>query len=56
MDSHSVVELVALAFVVTVTAIAWWRTWRQPDDDRPASPEHEAERTTLSVDLRDRDS
>lgn len=52
MDS---LELIALCFVVIVTAVACWRTWRRSDDHAPPADEREQERTTLSVDLRDRD-
>jgi hypothetical protein len=52
MDS---LELISLVFVVIVTAVAWWRTWRRLDDHDPSAEEREKERTTLSVDLRDRE-
>jgi hypothetical protein len=55
MDSHSIVELIALCFVVIVTAIACWRTSRRGDDHAPPADDREQERTTLSVDLRDRE-
>jgi hypothetical protein len=54
MDS---LEVAALCFVVIVTAVAWWRTWHRGDDPDPDPPaeQGEHERTTLSVDLRDRE-
>jgi hypothetical protein len=55
MDSRSVVELIALVFVVIVTAVALWRTSGRGDRHEPPADEREKERKTLSVDLRDRE-
>lgn len=55
MSTRLVVELLALAFVVIVTAIAFWRSWSRADDHTPRAAPRDGERTTLSVDLSDRE-
>ena len=55
MSMRLVVELLALAFVVIVTAIALWRSWSRTDDHPPPVEPRDGERTTLSIDLTDRE-
>jgi hypothetical protein len=55
MTVRLAIELVALAFVVLVTALALWRSWGRGDAHAPPADAREAERKTLSVDLRDRE-
>jgi hypothetical protein len=55
MSIRLVIELLAIVFVVMVTAIALWRSWARGDDHAPPADSRDQERTTLSVDLRDRE-
>ncbi len=54
MNVRLAIELLALAFVVIVTALALWRSWARDDDHAPPADSRDRERKTLSVDLRDR--
>ncbi len=55
MPARLFLELLALALVVIVTAIALWRSWSRADDHRTRAAPDDGERTTLSVDLSDRE-
>jgi hypothetical protein len=55
MTVRLAIELVALAFVVIVNALALWRSWARGDDHPPPADARDRERKTLSVDLRDRE-
>jgi hypothetical protein len=55
MNVRLAIELLALAFVVIVTAIALWRSWAHDDDHAPPADPRDTDRKTLSIDLRDRE-
>ena len=54
MTIRLAIELLALGFVVVVTALALWHSWAADDDHSPQANPRDAERTTLSIDPRDR--